>query len=60
MFLRTACMMCRMEEMAVDVTGRFYRAMSAGTEGVTSTSSIYSEDSVSQLSAHFQPVLWIK
>ncbi|KAK9902117.1 hypothetical protein WJX75_004920 [Coccomyxa subellipsoidea] len=35
-----------MEEMAVDVTGRFYRAMSAGTEGVTSTSSIYSEDSV--------------
>lgn len=54
------CMMCRMEEMAVDATGRFYRAMSAGKEGVASTSSLYSEDSVSQLLAHFQPVLRIK
>ena len=54
------CMMCRMEEMAVDATGRFYRAMSAGKEGVASTSSLYSEDSVSRLLAHFQPVLWIQ
>lgn len=45
-----------MEEMAVDVTGRFYRAMAAGREGVASTSSLYSEDSVRQLSCFLCPV----
>lgn len=38
----------RQEEMAVDVTGRFYRAMSGGREAVASTSaSLYTDDSVS-------------
>ncbi|BDA48249.1 Mitogen-activated protein kinase kinase 3 [Coccomyxa sp. Obi] len=34
------------EQMAVDVPGQFYRAMSEGREGVASTSSLYAEDSM--------------
>lgn len=51
--LRMPVWVCRMEEMAVDVTGRFYRAMSAGREGVASTSAVYSEDSVRHQSLNF-------
>lgn len=35
-----------MEEVAVEVTGRFYRAMSAGRSEIASTSSLYAEDAV--------------
>lgn len=35
--------------MAVDVPGQFYRAMSESREGVASTSSLYTEDSVRSL-----------
>ena len=43
---RVAAASSRREQMAVDVPGQFYLAMSEGRDGVASTSSLYTEDSV--------------